>query len=78
MPLNCILLNGYVKFVSCKFSLQKKKTVKCLLLDFGSDHDLRVMKLNPMSDSMLSAESACLPPPAAPPAHSLSLSLSLK
>ena len=46
--------------------LKKKKTfapghlmaqwVKCLTLDFGSGLDLRVMRLCPMSGSMLSME----------------------
>ena len=38
--------------------------VKDPTLDFGSGHDLRVLRLSPESDSMLSKESArdCLPP----------------
>ena len=31
--------------------------VKCLILDFGSGHDLRVVRSSPMLCSMLSAES---------------------
>ena len=43
------------------------------ILDFGSGHDLRGMRLSPASGSMLTVESAC-PPPSAPP-HTLVLSL---
>ena len=32
--------------------------VKCLALDFGSGHDLRVLELNPTLGSMLSVEAA--------------------
>ena len=34
------------------------QSVKCLTLDFGSDHDLRVVRLSPASGSVLSVEPA--------------------
>ena len=34
------------------------ESVKRLALDFGSDHDLGVMELSPVSGSMLSGETA--------------------
>ena len=34
------------------------QSVKCLTLDFGSGHDLRVVRWSPASGSMLSGESA--------------------
>jgi len=44
--------------------------VKHVTLDFGSGHDLRAVRLSPMSGSELSMESACeslSPSPLAPP-----------
>jgi len=43
-------------------------------LDFGSDHDLRVLESSPASGSALSVESACPSPSTPPPARTLSLS----
>lgn len=57
--------------------------VKYLILDFGSGHGFRVVRLSPTSRSMLGTESAgdSLSPPQPLPTpsymHSLSLSLSL-
>ena len=50
--------------------------VKHPTLDFGSDHDLRVMRLSPLWGSALRGESAqdFLSPSAPPHAHTLSLS----
>ena len=48
--------------------------VECLTLDFGSGHDLRVVRLNPALGSMLSMESALdslSPSPSTPPSPSL-------
>ena len=50
--------------------------VKCLTLDFGSGHDLRVMRLSPALDCTLSRESAS--PSLSPSVLTLALSLFLK
>ena len=50
--------------------------VKRLDLDFGSGHDLRVVRLSPMLGSTLDGEPPSpLPLPLPSPAHALSLSL---
>ena len=46
------------------------QSVKCLSLDFGSGHDLRVMRLSPALGSVLRVEPALdslFPSPSAPP-----------
>ena len=50
------------------------ESVKLMTLDFASGHDLRVLGLSPLPDSVLSVESACPSPSALPLAHLLSLS----
>jgi len=43
--------------------------------DFGSGHDLGVLKLTPLLGSLLGGECACPSPSAPPPVPALSLSL---
>ena len=52
------------------------QSVKCLTLDFGSDHDLRVMRLSPALGSELSGESTSSSPSASLSSCVCSLSLS--